>query len=528
MIKNILLHSSLFLILLIAIVLILSNSLFIMGSHLNVYVAVLSFILSVVIFSGILKNPKDILLGFAAALIVVVVSYFVSDHFFDISFDGQGYHQETVFLLKNGWNPMCEPSGAFRTWIDHYQKGNEIIQANIYLVTNRIESIKLINLLYIYIGFSVLYFFLSVLKFNWFYKVIVAVVTILNPVVFTQVFTNYVDANWYLTLLIAFIALFTYFSKKEKIFLMIFVLSSVIFCTIKFSSIPIYIVCLAFAFLYNWRYVKLKIFPTLLGIGFLVIICSVHPFLTNVKNGHHVFYPFAGPQKIDILNQNIPKSLLNKNRIERLSISLFSKPSNDTMSSEVKTLVWPFSIKKEYLFLNHEMRLGGFGFLFSGTLLISAALGIFLLFSQRDRPYRTAFVFIVLALASSIILNPASWWARLSPQIWLLPIVVFVFGLKYRTALCRLFSKIGVLLLGINMFFPLYYTYLDWQAHRKIMNHFLDEVGSKTIILDLTTSHAFPKYYLKFKERNINYKIERITDRKLIAPFTQDVYYEIQ
>ena len=62
----------------------------------------------------------------------------------------------------------------------------------------------------------------------------------------------------------------------------------------------------------------------------------------------------------------------------------------------------------------------------------------------------------------------------------------------------------------------------------KIMITFMNKVGNKTIILDLSTPHAFQQYYLKFKEQNIKYKIEKVNYKKHLAPFTKDVYYEIK
>ena len=53
-------------------------------------------------------------------------------------------------------------------------------------------------------------------------------------------------------------------------------------------------------------------------------------------------------------------------------------------------------------------------------------------------------------------------------------------------------------------------------------------MGNKTIILDLSNKYSFKQYYIKFKERNIKYKIEKLEENKQLAPFTPDVFYKIE
>ena len=111
----------------------------------------------------LIKKSIDVIASIGVAFIIVIVSYYLAITYFDISYDGQGYHQETIYLLKNGWNPIYEDSHAFRSWVNHYQKGNEIIQANIYLLTTKIEAGKMINVLFIYIAWINFFDFFSTL-----------------------------------------------------------------------------------------------------------------------------------------------------------------------------------------------------------------------------------------------------------------------------------------------------------------------------------------------------------------------------
>ena len=250
--------------------------------------------------------------------------------------------------------------------------------------------------------------------------------------------------------------------------------------------------------------------------------------MTNILNGNNVLHPFAGDKKIDIINQNIPKLLLNKNRVERTAISLFSKTNNDFKNATFPdTLKIPFTFSKDELFINFDTRLGGFGFLFSGVLVITLLLASFL-FLKTNKLEKKIIVFVLLAFLLSIMINPASWWSRLSAQIWLIPLVFIIAGLILKNKQAMVLSQITLVLLMTNVLVSGGITALKLQKDNEIVNNFVNAVGNKTIILDLSNKYSFKQYYIKFKERNIKYKIEKLEENKQLAPFTVDVFYKIE
>ena len=50
----------------------------------------------------------------------------------------------------------------------------------------------------------------------------------------------------------------------------------------------------------------------------------------------------------------------------------------------------------------------------------------------------------------------------------------------------------------------------------------------KHLFFNLSRPFGFQQYYLKFKERNIKYKIEKLEGNHQLAPFTPDVFYKIE
>lgn len=528
MLKNILLYSSFLLLCSLALILIISNIAFLFNFDINVFNVVIGVFLSLGAVVYAMKNKNDIIVSIIVASLVLVISYFLATFFYDLSWDGQGYHQDTIYLLKNGWNPIYEESHAFRSWVNFYQKGNEIIQSNIYVVTDKIESGKMINVLYIYIAWVTFFAFLSTLKIRNIYKWLISFIVICNPVVFTQIFTNYIDANWYLTLVISASSLLIYFSNRERIWLIVFILSSVIFCSLKLTSIPVFMVVVVFAFSYHLFFHKEKMIMPFLTIFLLSVICNVHPFLTNVQKGYHILHPFAGAKKSDILNQNIPEVLLNKNRVERILVSLFSESSNNREVTLDKTLKIPFTVTNSQWYLNYDTRLGGFGFLFSGILVLTLLMAVYYLIIKNDQLNKKKFVFILACLLCTILINPASWWARLSPQIWLLPISIIIFGIVSKNKWCEMFSKFSLLLFMINLIVPGILTSKETLLNNMYMHQFVKSVGRKTIILDITNQYGFHQYFVKFEENNIKYKVQEINNKKLETPFAPGQYYEIK
>lgn len=526
--KSIFLYSAFFLICLLSLLLIVSNLSFLLGFDLNLVNVVISVVVGVLILIYIVKIRRDAIVSLVLAFTVSVISYELAVYIYDISYDGQGYHQETIYLLKSGWNPLYEQANPFRWWVNYYQKGNEIIQANIYLLTNRIESGKMFNLLLVYIAFVFVYRLVSDIKLHWFYQWIISFVVVFNPVVFTQVFTYYIDSNWYLTLVILLSSLMSYFITRSLLHIIVFVAAAVVFCSLKLTSIPVIIFFLVFAFAYNYLFIKQKLIGSYISLFVLAGICNVHPFITNIANGYHVLHPFAGEQKTDILNQNIPTVLLNHNRVERLLISLFSKPNNERGITLHDTLNFPFLVDKSQLFLIYDTRLGGFGFLFSGLIIIAFLLLMYLLVIKNKEINKKKILIVLLAVLVSILINPAAWWARLSPQIWIFPIIIIVFGLLSKNRLSQTLSQLSLVIIVINIMLPLYLTINDIKANQKRMENIVNSVGAKTIILDTNNAFGFQQYYLKFKEKNIKYKIGDTQSKNQIAPFTRDVYYEIK
>jgi signal transduction histidine kinase len=90
--------------------------------------------------------------------------------------------------------------------------------------------------------------------------------------------------------------------------------------------------------------------------------------------------------------------------------------------------MWPFDIgwKDFELYYFHDVRISGFGPLFSGALILSLILLAIILF--RPDTQRLFIILFCAAIVLSLLVSTHTWWARYGPQLWLLPIIVIAAG----------------------------------------------------------------------------------------------------
>jgi hypothetical protein len=87
----------------------------------------------------------------------------------------------------------------------------------------------------------------------------------------------------------------------------------------------------------------------------------------------------------------------------------------------------PFTVHKHELaaFAVEDARYGGFGPLFGSIILLIIPAAFVVLFKAKR--WVTWILFITAAMiAASTLISPEAWWARLSPQLWLLPLTFIV------------------------------------------------------------------------------------------------------
>jgi len=204
------------------------------------------------------------------------------------------------------------------------------------------------------------------------------------------------------------------------------------------------------------------------GCGFQVIHNFVsaaddgqNPYVTNTICRGNPFYPMLGSKAYPSLSAmgqdpielyETPHNMMGKNRFIRLAYAIFGRPgAQPYFPGQNAVLMLPFDIgwKDFSIYYFHDVRISGFGPLFSGALILGIFLLSIILFHKG-----TPRLFILLFCATivlSLLISTHTWWARYGPQLWWFPIVAIIAGFTFTNSRVVFWcTRILVVILLIN------------------------------------------------------------------------------
>lgn len=496
--------------------------------------------------SSFLKNSV-VIVGWIIGLILCC------GYFYDVSYDGQWYHQETVLQLKNGYNPVyqnlpvpadelantntalwCSGPDPIANYVkpdkpvvnikflavNYFSKGSEIIEAAIYKMTNRIETGKAVNGMMIMASFflclSLLYKIDRIGKYK---KWLLAILLSFNPIAVTQLLGFCVDGNMACLLLCLLVISCLLFIEMNTYYL--FLLGSIIIMlvNIKFTSLiftGIYGIALVVVLLAYKKIAVLKkvliagIFSAVVGI----VCCGFNPYITNVIKKHNVFY---GSDDVRAVTETLEPALFrNHNSIETFILSL---SAHQGWNSANKKTVWqipkiPFTFNKEDILdaKDGQQELSAFGPFFSGALLISIAIFILAFIKFRaTRAFKYAAGAILVTLFT-VLITPYSWWARYVPQFWLIPVIILSLSEILFINSKKVIKNLLYVALGLNVAWALLSIVFNVFSTARI-NYQMEQLKAlnKPIIIEYCMYESFKSNQARFDEWGIPYIEKNVT-----------------
>jgi len=383
----------------------------------------------------------------AAALAVLGVSLFLSAAFFDLSWDGLWYQQTAVYQMAHGWNPLHDPLHAFAPSVQdslrHYAKGPWYVALALFETAPHIEWAKPAP----WMALAAMFLAVAAASLDFGMRrrtaVVIAALVSLNPVVVCQLASYLVDG-----LLISFLACYVAavargFRRPSLLVHAVALASAVLCVNTKITGLVYLCFFCAAGALYLLirrrrllpRYAALQLASILLGTG----VFGFNPYVTNTVHRGHPFYPWVGTAAHASYSQRgrdpnerfeTPKNMVGRNRLVRFAYGLFGRPGAQPFFEGADArLMWPFDVRwKDFqIFYFHEVRISGFGPLFSGAFLIA----LLLLAAALIRPGvpREVVVLLAGAVVASLLVGVHMWWARYGPQLWWLPIIAVVAAL---------------------------------------------------------------------------------------------------
>lgn len=526
--KKFLKESGMFLLLWLCLTVLLTILLFFIHITITSFHLIGSFLISSIIYYFLTKKKttnKEFIRIIGLSLIVTVVSVMISCCVFDRSSDGNTYHKDAVGVLVEGFNPVYESSidtiknrkddskklTEYSIWNDHYAKANWILGANFYALTGNIESGKAMNLITLYIVFIILFYSLLEVMNNK-KALIISLITILNPITASQMLTYYNDQLVCLFLFLAILFLIKLDKSldiKEAWFG--YILSFILLANMKFNGLG-YLLVFSFLFVCRYLYKAYKNKKFLLTFKRLciifiplfivsLVIVGYPTYIKNTIDHQNPFFPLYDKNGEDIITEQQPKKFLEMNNIEKIFYATFSK-ANNLREHDKTELKLPFTVYKEEITpaMSNDLRISGWGILFSGLLLCSVVIFIKYYKSYKHESWilYTLGITVLLLLVMS-----ESWWARYTPHFYLFILLSLYILLKYGKY--KKISLLYITLISINTLLPLagnsYYTLKNSiQIHKDLNN-----LSGKEIIVNEKGMNGI---IYNLKDYNIKYKID--------------------
>jgi hypothetical protein len=424
---------------------------FVVGSIVSPFVAPLALLLSLAVGDWLARREglrgQLRIVPPAIVLTVVALAMWLASAFFDMSWDGLWYHQTAVYQMSHGWNPIRDPLHSFaphlQDWLHHYAKGPWYVALALFQTTHHIEWAKAAP--WMALAATFLAVFATGLDFGMRRRtaVVIAALVSLNPVVTCQLVSYLVDGLMVSFMACFVAALFRWFRRPSLLIHWVLMASAILAINAKLTG-PVYLCfCCAAGGLYVLmkrrdllvRYAVFQLACILLG----AVLFGFNPFVTNTVHRGNPFYPWLGSAAHPSFAQRgqdpnelyeTPNNMKGRSRFVRLGYAIFSHPGPQTFyNGEPAQLMWPFNVRWNdfTVFRFHEVRISGFGPLFSGAFLISLVLlGITLV---RPGIPREIVVLLAGTIVASLLVSVHTWWARYGPQLWWLPIIAVIAGL---------------------------------------------------------------------------------------------------
>ena len=471
-------NAALLFILMFANVLIITSALFLINIQISIFHLPISLILATIELKlARNENIKNIILSLVTFIIIFSVSCLLCGHVYDDSADGNGYHKFAIGLLKNEWNPIYDSQEKIinklnldaeeNLWVEHYPKATWIYGANVYKLTNNIETAKTFNLMAVFTLFFVITYLINKIYQKKLIAIMLAIGACTFPIIWQQIFCLYLDGfiGIILLLLIIYFYLFIKNDQNKEYFLisasLIIIISNIKYTGLFYAGI----FCLGYYIYYLINKIKNKDYKPLIKTTVLfaivllisLLIVGSNSYIKNLINKGNPLYPIVGKDKVDIITPQQPQLFVNKSPIEKNFYSIFSYTANyvTTFNQGTPKLKIPFTsnMNNELPSIVEDTRVGGFGIYFSVIFIISIIVIIVYIISKIKNKEYEKLIFIGIPFIITVLLMfffNESWWARYSPQAYFVVLMVLFILLTSKIKKSYILATILLLLCSFN------------------------------------------------------------------------------
>lgn len=379
---------------------------------------------------------------------------------YDLSYDGQSYHQAAIQVLQGGWRAgqPVQPANIMSIWIEHYPAASWLVGSNIASLVGHIEAARAQNIIWLVASMLLAHTALRQQRsFSAAVAMLLAVSLGANPVVLSQLFTNYNDGLLYSCLLTAASLFVLWLRSRSPLLLVAAALALSYAANLKFTGLVYAVLALAgacAALLVCGGGRRSAILCALCGVvtlGYATLVLGWFPYMSNLLDHGHPFWPLFGNTQVDIMSTNTPAALADESKLLRWLISNLSMP---VAGSVAPNPVWRgnWGLDSFAVMGGADVRIGGFGALHPLILLALTATAGLALAVKPSFPQELSrhLLLIAAVFALPVIVNPQNWWARYVPQQWavLACLLAVLTTANYRTI--RRLALLGLILMSVN------------------------------------------------------------------------------
>lgn len=493
------------------------------------------------VFAVRLKTDKKLLtIAITFSLVVLAVSLLLGWFYFDLSWDGQAYHQSAVYDLAGRWNPLFQsldtPDHVNDSSVLFFPKNSWIFGAALLRLFGTVEIGKAYNFIVLFAALGVVYALCRSFNMRVWRAALLTLLVLLNPVVWSELSGYLNDGDLYLCLVIYLAAMILWQRDSKPLFLSIAVMAVVCLVNVKFTGLVFFLIAAFFVLIYLFfkgrGQIKSFILSHLVTGIVAVFIFGFNPYVTNIINRGNPFYPVMGSatfRKGPDTNEKFetPKNMKGKSLPIRLFYANFGQPGNAPYNKEKNaTLAIPFTTGPELwkAYNYQETRVSGFGPYF-GILLVFTLIVIPVILIAVKQIRLPALIFIT-GLCCCLALSKHFWWPRFFPILWLAPILplflLWMADTGSRIKAAKFYSLVLAVFIGINGLIVAY-VHMQWETTSSVtLRTQLEQIGKKQQPIEVD--------YGKFKrsmEEKLNYwdikftavslKEERATSHKLMS-----------
>ena len=531
-------------------------------------------LLFVLFFLKKLNLLENILRLLIFTLIVFVFCVYIGTLIPDTSWDGTAYHSDAILCLVEGKSilsicPEIDNNSTLQS--KTFPAAGWGFTSILVSITGIIESSHAIGFIWLILFLLLTIKVAAKLQLGLLNSIIFIIIVLFNPVLIHQLWTNYNDSLVYM---VSMCSIYSYILiidnnlKIKKLGIILLSSTGIFLIGLKFSSGVLFIFSFIIISLFILLLIKYKKFsPIRLEKKFLIYFLffslfvgsanSYHPYLTNIVQGEHIFYPIMGSNKSEWMETINGECLENNSRLVRAIKSPFARFDqkggkeckkfvysdlwSDERSRNINATYKWFKTHYEKI-ANHDQgwKLAGFGPLFPFILIISSI--IFLLnlfigrlvtgtnkiqFSDEIQNKRVLFFFsIFVSLIIQILITEPTWVVRYTPLFWTFPVLALL-NVPSRNLKFTIILLIPLFLMLILHTYLLLITKIYWEKdgilQEKRIEKFINEFEFNSVF----SSHIFFNNFVKYKFGNHSLQSSENCFIKKFRYGTTDVLFEI-